>query len=295
MVPLVSVIVPFFEHHAALPDCLTALSRQTYPASCYEVIVVDNSVEDGALELSRFPAVKLHREPEPGSYAARNKGINVAHGKIFAFTDADCVPHSNWIEKGVARLACLQRPALVGGHVQFTYLNPAMPRIVELYDAITNLRQEFVVTERHFAVTANAFASREVFEQAGLFDPRLKSNGDWEWGQRVYKRGIPQAFAATAIVEHPARASMSALMKQVLRTTGGMVDREPSERAGLSAIMPDLVIEIRNARQVWNLVATSPLASTRSSARLAALHSVVVCARIAERLRLRMGGTSRRA
>jgi glycosyltransferase involved in cell wall biosynthesis len=295
MLPLVSVIVPFFEHHAALPGCLTALSLQTYPATCYEVIVVDNSVEDGALDLSRFPAVKLHREPQPGSYAARNKGISVALGQIFAFTDADCVPHSDWIEKGVARLACLQRPALVGGHIQMTYLNPAMPRIVELYDAIANLRQEFVVTERHFAVTANAFASRKVFEEVGVFDPRLKSNGDWEWGQRVYKKQIVQVFAAEVIVEHAARASLRALMKQVLRTTGGMVDRAPSERAGLSAIIPDLVIESRNARQGWKFVATSPLASTRTRARLAALHSVVVCARIAERLRLRRGGTSRRA
>ncbi len=295
MAPLVSVIVPFFEHHATLPECLTALCRQTYPAGDYEVIVVDNSAEDTALGLSRFPTVRVCHEPAPGSYAARNKGISVARGQLFAFTDADCVPHSDWIEKGVARLAALGRPAVVGGHVQVTYLNPAMPGIIELYDTITNLRQQSFVTQRHFAATANAFASREVFEKAGLFDPRLKSSGDVEWGQRVHQKEIPHVFAAEVIVEHAARASLRALVKKVLRKTGGRVDRWRSGSTGLSAIMPDLAFEIGRARENWNLLATSPLASTRSSARLAALHSIVTFARIAERLRLRMGGTSRRA
>jgi len=294
MAPLVSVIVPFFEHHATLPGCLTALCRQTYPASCYEVIVVDNSVEDGSLELSGFPAVKLQREPQPGSYAARNKGISVASGQIFAFTDSDCVPHSDWIEKGVARIAGLQRPGVVGGHVQLTYLNPAAPGIVEIYDAITNLRQRDYITEKHFAATANVFASREVFEEAGPFDSRLKSNGDSEWGKRVYQKGIPQVFAAEVIVEHAARASLGGLMKKVLRKTGGKVDREPSG-SGLSGIVRDVSYEMDSARRIWNLVAKSPLASSSNSARLAGLHSLVTFARIAERLRLRMGGTSRRA
>ena len=294
MARLVSVIVPFFEHHATLPVCLTALCRQTYPASCYEVIVVDNSVEDGSLELSCFPAVKLHREPQPGSYAARNKGISVASGRIFAFTDSDCVPHSDWIEKGVARITGLQRPAVVGGHVQITYLNPAAPGIVEIYDAITNLRQRDYIAEKHFAATANVFASREVFEEAGLFDSRLKSNGDSEWGQRVYQKGIPQVFAAEVIVEHAARASLRGLIKKVVRKTGGKVDREPSG-SGLSGILRDVADELGIARRIWNIVAKSPLASSRSSAQLAAVHSLVASARIAERLRLRMGGTSRRA
>ncbi len=295
MVPLVSVIVPFFEHHATLPDCLTALSRQTYPAGCYEVIVVDNSVEDGALDLSRFPAVKLYREPKPGSYAARNKGISAARGQIFAFTDADCVPRSDWIEKGVAMLACLRRPAVVGGHVQITYLNPAMPGVVELYDTINNLRQQTYVAEKHFAATANVFAPRKVFEAAGLFDPRLKSNGDWEWGQRVYKKEIPLVFAGEVIVEHPARASLPALIKKVLRKTGGRVDREPSERTALSAMLSDIALEMYDARRNWNRMTASPLTADRSYARLAAVHGLVVCARIFERLRLRMGGISRRA
>jgi len=295
VVPLVSVIIPFFEHHATLPNCLTALCHQTYPASCYEVIVIDNSVEDDTLDLSGFPTVRLHREPKPGSYAARNKGISVASGQILAFTDADCVPHPDWIEKGVARLACLQGPAVVGGHVQFTYLNPATPGIIEIYDTITNFRQREYVAKKHFAATANAFAPREVFEAAGPFDPRLKSNGDWEWGQRVHRREIPFVFASEAIVEHAARASMPALIRKILRKAGGKVDRARSERAGLSGMLYDLADDLSGARRLWNRVATSPLASNRSLARLAALHSICVCARISETLRLRIGGTSRRA
>ena len=75
----------------------------------------------------------------------------------------------------------------------------------------------------------------------------------------------------------------------------GKADRMRSERAGLSGMLYDLADELSSARRSWNRVATSPFASNRSLARLAALHSTCVCARIFDGLRLRMGGTSRRA
>jgi len=293
--PLVSVIVPFFEHHSALPDCLTALSRQTYPADRYEVIVIDNSIDAGTLRLSGHESVRIGYEPVPGSYAARNKGISLARGKFLAFTDADCVPRAEWIEKGVARLVSLERPAVVAGHVEVTYRNGAMPNLFEIYDSAVNLRQEAYVEEMHFVATANAFASREVFEEVGPFDARLKSYGDWEWGQRVYQKRIPQVYAREVLVRHPARASFQELLKKSLRKAGGRVDTDAPPRMGFSRTPSDIADEWKRARLYWNLVAMSARAYDRSVALFAPVMLAVTCGRIAERVRLRMGGTSRRA
>ena len=103
----VSVIIPVYNDSARVKICLEALEKQTYPQNLYEVIVVDNASDE-------YPAIKdvvcqfsqaiAAYESRPGSYAARNKGISLAKGDIIAFTDADCIPAKNWIEKGVANL-----------------------------------------------------------------------------------------------------------------------------------------------------------------------------------------------
>ncbi|WP_353057092.1 glycosyltransferase family A protein [Microbulbifer sp. VAAF005] len=41
--------------------------------------------------------MKTGKCKKPGSYAARNKGVELAEGDWLIFTDADCLPDSKWI------------------------------------------------------------------------------------------------------------------------------------------------------------------------------------------------------
>ncbi|MBO1348747.1 MAG: glycosyltransferase family 2 protein [Hormoscilla sp. GUM202] len=101
---LVSVIIPVYNDAEPLRTCLECLENQTYPKESYEVIVVDNaSQSDTASVVNEFSQAMITYEKKPGSYAARNKGISVAKGEIIAFTDADCIPAADWIEKGVEK------------------------------------------------------------------------------------------------------------------------------------------------------------------------------------------------
>jgi glycosyltransferase involved in cell wall biosynthesis len=79
---------------------LEAIRNQTVDFP-YEVIVIDSS-DDGTTELIRngFPEVRLHhleRKTLPGS--GRNLGIREARGGIVAFTDSDCVPDPDWLQR----------------------------------------------------------------------------------------------------------------------------------------------------------------------------------------------------
>jgi cellulose synthase/poly-beta-1,6-N-acetylglucosamine synthase-like glycosyltransferase len=117
-------------------------------------------------------------EPTPGPYAARNRGLELAKGYVIGFTDADCIPNPDWIEKGVRLLHAQPKVGLVGGKVEFFFRNSQKPSAAELFDSIRNLQQERSVRFSRFAVTANLFTFREVFDRVGGFDASLMSQAD---------------------------------------------------------------------------------------------------------------------
>jgi glycosyltransferase involved in cell wall biosynthesis len=234
-VPYVSVIVPTLDDREALARCLAALARQTWPADRHEIVVVDNgSREDPAPLLAAAPRARLAREASPGSYAARNRGVAEARGDVLAFTDADCVPAPEWIERGVARLFASPDAGFVAGAVELTFADAARPTSAELHDwLVMNFHQDRNVRERRFGATANLFTTRAVFAAVGPFDGALTSGGDLEWGRRVFARGYQPVYEAGALVRHPARASLAAALARERRLTGGRVQLE--RRDGVSA------------------------------------------------------------
>jgi glycosyltransferase involved in cell wall biosynthesis len=221
--PLVSVIVPVFNDNERLQRCLSALRAQSYPANRFEVIVVDNSSEQAPEWISvQYPDIILGQEPQPGSYAARNKGIKLAHGKILAFTDSDCVPTEDWVEKGVERLLSIPAAGIVGGKVEFFFHDDQKPTAVELYDSIRYMQQDKNITNTRYAATANLFTLREVIERVGIFDASLGSGGDREWGQRVDARGYDLIYGEDVVVRHPARHTLRQLFRKKVRVVGGI-------------------------------------------------------------------------
>jgi glycosyltransferase involved in cell wall biosynthesis len=95
-----SIVVPVLNAEPFIERCLRSLKRQTYPADRYEIIAVDNNSSDRSAAITaKFQEVRLLREPEQGSYAARNAGIRAARGELVAFTDPDCEAQSDWLEK----------------------------------------------------------------------------------------------------------------------------------------------------------------------------------------------------
>jgi glycosyltransferase involved in cell wall biosynthesis len=83
--PFVSIIVPVYNDAERLKICLEALQTQTYPETCYEVIVIDNASDnDIKHEFRRYKNIQIEIEPRKGSYAARNKGISLAKGDYLA-------------------------------------------------------------------------------------------------------------------------------------------------------------------------------------------------------------------
>jgi glycosyltransferase involved in cell wall biosynthesis len=222
MKPYVSVIVPVYNDSERLKSCLTGLEEQTYSKEHYEVIVVDNGSDerpDGVVR--KFSQAVLIYENGIGSYRARNRGIAVAKGDIIAFTDSDCIPAHNWIEKGVMNIRREVNCGLVGGKIEVFFKDPEHPTAVELYQSITGFPQKRYVEVDKYGATANLFTFRSVIDAVGLFNAELKSGGDVEWGHRVFASGYKLIYAEDTCVAHPARRSLTELYKMFSRVTEG--------------------------------------------------------------------------
>jgi glycosyltransferase involved in cell wall biosynthesis len=221
-----SVIIPHYNDSVRLRNCLQALANQSYPKESFEIIVVDNcSDHDPSGIVTSFENARLLIEYQPGSYAARNKGIAEAKGKILAFTDSDAVPEATWLEKGVSLFHSTHNCGFVAGKVDVYSKDPDKPNAFERYEKAVSHRQEDYIGKHNFGATVNLFSSKQVYEKVGLFDANLKSRGDLEWGQRVVNSGYIPVYTEEAVVRHPARRSLRELFKRNVRLAGGRVDQ----------------------------------------------------------------------
>ncbi|RMD97531.1 MAG: glycosyltransferase [Calditrichaeota bacterium] len=96
----VSIIVPSYNSEKTIYRCLESVLAQKTRHS-FEVILVDSSDDQTPEIVARhFPQVQLvhmAQKTPPGS--ARNIGMARAKGKIFAFTDSDCVVDEDWLDR----------------------------------------------------------------------------------------------------------------------------------------------------------------------------------------------------
>lgn len=220
--PRVSVIVPVYNDRDVLSTCLEALAHQTFPACDFEVLVVDNGSTEPLGDLpARFPEVRFESEPKPGSYAARNRGILCSRGEMIAFTDADCIPRADWIERGVAQLEATPALGLLGGAVNVFPRDPLHMTPTEIYEKGCAIMQDVYIGRFKFAATANVFTFRKVLDDVGWFDAELKSGGDWEWGTRVSAK-YPMAFGNDVVVSHPARHTFRERARKARRIAAGL-------------------------------------------------------------------------
>ncbi len=220
----VSVIIPVFQHQAELAECLNYLKYQSYPKNLIEIVIVDNSADfllQKQMALSSSILIRIIHEPKPGSYAARNAGVRTAQGAILAFTDADCQPTPDWIERGVTAVQANPAAGAIAGHIAVSVHDTERPTLAESFDQLYSYAQDEFVRCYDFGATANLFISRAMSDRVGEFDETLFSGGDRQWGQRAKALGFPVIYADEVRITHPARSSMLKFLNKTSRVAAG--------------------------------------------------------------------------
>ena len=177
--PAVSVIVCAHNEYDNLQDYLSILLEQDYP--CYEVIVVDDSSEDGSDLLlerwSRQYGNLYHTFVPRGVRVLSNKklaltiGIKAAHYDYLLLTDADCRPESkHWIREMMQGFSNEQTELVIGFSPYFE--KPGLLSRFIGYDTLFNGLQYMGMARAgkpYMGVGRNLAYKRDTFFSTGGF------------------------------------------------------------------------------------------------------------------------------
>jgi glycosyltransferase involved in cell wall biosynthesis len=114
--PLVSIIVPSFNHARFLPATLDSILLQDYRP--LQLVVMDGASKDGTVEIlrqyaERHPELEWRSEPDKGPADAVNKALALARGSITGIQSSDDIYLPGAISAAVAALAAHPQAALV--------------------------------------------------------------------------------------------------------------------------------------------------------------------------------------
>jgi glycosyltransferase involved in cell wall biosynthesis len=185
MQPLISVIIPNYNHTRFVGDAIQSVLDQTY--RCFEIIVVDDgSTDDCKSVVGRFSSqVRYIRQENQGLGGARNTGIRAAKGDFIGLLDADDQWQPQYLETMVNLIYQNPDAAVYYCSAQGTDIQGNdLPQVFgSLRVAPENLYQS--LTRANFLIPSTIIMRRAVLIEAGLFDASLKSCEDWDMWLRI--------------------------------------------------------------------------------------------------------------
>jgi glycosyltransferase involved in cell wall biosynthesis len=134
--PHVSVIIPVFNGEETIEECIRGVLDSDY--SSFEIIVVDDGSSDQTPQIVKsFNQVKLLRQKNSGSAAAKNLGAKNANGDYLYFLDSDVIIFKNTISKLIGTAITYEVDMVVGRYST----EPLNNRLTHHYKAIMDYVQ----------------------------------------------------------------------------------------------------------------------------------------------------------
>jgi glycosyltransferase involved in cell wall biosynthesis len=183
--PLVSVIIPCYNHANFLGEAITSVLQQEYRP--LEIVVVDDGSTDNTRQVAAsYSSTQYVYQPNAGLAAARNKGIATCRGEYVLFLDADDLLCSNALES--AMRAMLDNPGC--GFVYGEYRQVDQDGTpLDIPGAIH--RDDYVglfLRGNHIGMCATVLYPRRVLEAMGGFRPEFLAGEDYELYLRIARR-----------------------------------------------------------------------------------------------------------
>ena len=218
--PCVSVIIPTYNRRDFLLEAVDSVLAQTY--GDYELIVVDDGSIDGTEEaLQRYgEQLQYVYQANQGVSTARNRGLELAHGKFIAFLDSDDL----WMPKKIElQVACMDEYP----DCQICYTDEIWIRRGRRVNP-KKRHAKYSGSVYHHCLPlciispSSALMRRGLFDEVGVFDPALPVCEDYDLWLRVAAR-YPVLFIPERLIVkrggHPDQLSQSSWGNDRYRVT----------------------------------------------------------------------------
>jgi len=207
----VSVIISTRNRPMYLERTINSILANSY--SDFKVIIIDQSDNDKTQVLvDRFSQnnskIRYFRTSSRGLGAAKNLGIKKYRGEIVAFTDDDCVVHSDWIENMVLGFRQNPEAGIVFGSVLPPPEYKKGDGFVPVYLARDLLLKGVFSKVYARGIGANMAVKKEVIEKVGSFDEMLGTgaalpgNVDYDYSYRTLMNGFKIFDSSSVKVIH---------------------------------------------------------------------------------------------
>jgi glycosyltransferase involved in cell wall biosynthesis len=226
--PLISIIIPCFNQAHFLPDCLNSILSQNL--NDWEAIVVNDGSTDKTKEVAedfakRDARIQLINQSNGGLSNARNTGIEKAKGKYYQFVDSDDYLLEGCLQMVAQKIKEINNPDyLIQTGNTMVDLNKKVLWTKSLPEGISPLWE--IVKKGGIGPPLSLFVSKELVQQIGGFDEKLRSAEDWDYWLKAAKFSAKLCRIAKPLVAYRyLDSSMSRNPWQMLNNTEEVISR----------------------------------------------------------------------
>lgn len=237
--PLVSIVLPTFNHLSYLPLAIDSIFAQSY--GNFELIVVDDGSEDGTgvyLDTLTSPKIRVLKGPNTRLPTALNRGFAEARGDLLTWTSADNICLPEFLHALVGALNTYPQAGFAYG--PFDYIDASG----HVYDKISEQDLSLHASIASNTGVASFLYRRSVAEQAGQYDPRVEGAEDWDMWLRMLEITTPVYVDARIYQYRQHLQSMTATIPEKVRTASERVAIRNFERieknGGITAFFPQI-------------------------------------------------------
>ncbi len=199
--PQVSVIIPTYNRARAADRAVRSVLHQSYQD--LEIIVVDDGSTDDTQkvieELDDQRLRYIRHERNRGGSAARNTGIEAAHGHYIAFLDSD----DEWLPQKLERQAQFlqsSEPSVGAVCAGFVVVDERGHTGGVRIPSDRSVTLDELFCRNSIGTASTVVVKRECFERV-QFDPAMESCQDWDMWIRLAKR-YKFAFVPEVLVRY---------------------------------------------------------------------------------------------
>jgi len=182
--PLVSVVIPCYNHGQYLSQAIESVRRQTYIP--IEIIVINDGSTDHTEEVvKQYAEIKYIAQQNLGLSSARNTGLINSKGDLIVFLDADDLLCPDAIAYNVNYLTENPDKAFVSGAYYVTTID--RQKLAEQKQVVTAKHYTAFLRNNYIGMHATVMYRRLVFD-VFMFDPNLTACEDYDMYLKVSRK-----------------------------------------------------------------------------------------------------------